>query len=212
MMRIYLDDFETSLQADCVANALRVASGVVEKSGRMIVEVAVDGVSWGDEDLASSEFTARDAGEIRLSTAHPAELFRDTLIHAADAVLNALELQSSAAKLMQGTRSREGLDALLEALSVWSTVQSALTRGLELSILSREELCARGIDLDGSIQALDAQLRALRDAMLAQDTTAISDCLLYEFPVTSKRFAAMLAALANELARVAQSSAVGPCA
>ena len=36
--------------------------------------------------------------------------------------------------------------------------------------------------------------RALRDAMQAQDTTAVSDCLMYEFPTTTRRFAETLAA------------------
>ncbi len=212
MMQIYLDDFQTSLKADSVGNALRAARTVVEKSGRMIVEVTVDGVSWGDEDLSNSEFVARSASEVRMLTAHPAELFRDTLLHAAEAVLNAEELQRSAATLMQSARGREGLDALLQALAVWGSVQSAVAQGLELGILSREEIRTRGIDLDGAIAALDAQLRGLRQAMIAQDSTSLSDCLLYEFPVTSKRFAAMLASLAKELARMATHTEVGRCA
>ena len=58
-MRIYLDDFETSLCATDIAGALRAAAELVEQSGRMIVEVSVDGVAWGEEDLASPDFTAR---------------------------------------------------------------------------------------------------------------------------------------------------------
>jgi hypothetical protein len=88
-------------------------------------------------------------------------------------------------------------------------VQTAVSRGLELGVLSRDEIKRKGIDLDGSIAALDTQLRALRDSMVAQDTTAISDCLLYEFPTTSKRFASTLAALAGELAHVAERHAAG---
>ena len=208
-MRIYLDDFETSLCATDIAGALRAAAELVEQSGRMIVEVSVDGVAWGEEDLASPDFTARAAEELRLLTAHPAALLRDTLLHAADAVLNAEEIQRNAARLMQGNRVREGLQSLLEALAVWGSVQTAVSRGLELGVLSRDEIKRKGIDLDGSIAALDTQLRALRDSMVAQDTTAISDCLLYEFPTTSKRFASTLAALAGELAQVAERHAAG---
>ncbi len=202
-MRIYLDDCETTLDAKDIASALAAAATVVEGNGRMIVDVHVDGVSWNEEDLASADFTARAAGELRLVTAHPAELLRDTMLHAADAVLNAEEIQRNAAKLMQSDRFSDGLTSLLEALAVWGSVQTAVSRGLALGVVPRERLVAAGIDLDGSVQALDTQLRTLRDAMVAHDRTALSDCLMYEFPATSKRFATMLTSFAQELSTLA---------
>jgi hypothetical protein len=205
-MRIYLDDCETKLDAKDVAEGLAVAARVVEGNGRMIVEVQVDGIGWSEEDLANADFTARSAGELRLSTAHPATLLRDTMMHAADAVLNAEEIQRNAARLMQSDRFGEGLQSLLEALAVWGSVQTAVSRGLSLGIVPRDALVRRGVDLDGAIAALDSRLRTLRDAMVAQDRTAISDCLMYEFPETSRRFAAMLAALAQELATISESN------
>lgn len=205
LMRIYLDDCETTLDAKDIASALSAAATVVEKNGRMIVDVHVDGVSWNEEDLAIPEFTARGAGELRLMTAHPAELLRDTMLHAADAVLNAEEIQRNAAKLMQSDRFNDGLTSLLEALAVWGFVQTAVSRGLSLGVVPRERIVAAGIDLDGSVQALDAQLRALREAMISQDRTALSDCLMYEFPATSKRFATMLSSFAKELSTIATS-------
>ncbi|MFZ9879825.1 MAG: hypothetical protein ACO3QC_00290 [Phycisphaerales bacterium] len=199
-MRILLDDCETSLQANTVAGALTVASDLVTRSGRMIVEVFVDGIAWSEEDLASGEYTARAAGEVRMTTAHPAELLRDTFAHAAEAVLNAEEIQRAAAKLMQANQVRAGFDRLLEALAVWGSVQTAVARGLELGVVTRDEVRAKGIDLEGALASLDRQLRSLRDSMVAQDAAAVSDCLLYEFPSTTKQFAATLAALANEAA------------
>ncbi|MEY3022997.1 MAG: hypothetical protein RIS86_2195 [Planctomycetota bacterium] len=201
-MRITLDDFETTLQARTVGAALEEAAGIVGRNGRMIVEVEVDGAAWTEEDLANPEFASRPAGELRIGTAHPAELLRDTFAHAAEAVLNAEEIQRNAAKLLQANRTREGFDGLLQALAIWGSAQTAVSRGLELGVLSRESVGARGIDLDGAIAALDARLRTLRDAMAAADQTAVSDCLLYEFPETSRRFAKLLADLAGEAARV----------
>lgn len=203
-MRILLDDQETGLQAKTVREALEAAAAEAGRTGRMIIEVAVDGMTWAEEDIVSAEHSGREAGEIRCATAHPAELLRDTLAHAAEAVLNAEEIQRSSAKLMQGDRAREGFNKLLEALAVWGSVQTAVTRGLELGVLTREEIRSRGIDLDGALAGLDAQLRTLRDAMVAQDTTSVADCLLYEFPRTSKSFATVLVALAEEADRKAR--------
>jgi len=202
-MRILLDDRETTLRADTVGVALQEAATLAGQSGRMIVEIEVDGIAWCEEDLARPEHTARGATEVRLSTAHPAELLRDTFAHATEAVLNAEEIQRAAAKLMQSNREGEGLQKLLEALAVWGSVQTAVSRGLELGVLTRDDVRAAGIDLDGAVAVLDAQLRALRSAMQSQDTTAVSDCLMYEFPATTKRFAETLAAMAGAVARIA---------
>ena len=202
-MRITLDDFETSLRAETVGAALQEASDIVGRNGRMIVEVEVDGAPWSEEDLANPEFVARPAGEMRIATAHPAELLRDTFTHAAEAVLNAEEIQRNAAKLLQSNRTRDGFDGLLEALAIWGSAQTAVSRGLELGVVSRDSLAGRGVDLDGAIASLDARLRALRDAMAAGDQTAVSDCLLYEFHETARRFAQLLADLAREAARAA---------
>ena len=202
-MRILLDDRETTLRADTVGVALQEAATLAGQTGRMIVEIEVDGIAWCEEDLAWPEHTARGATEVRLSTAHPAELLRDTFAHATEAVLNAEEIQRAAAKLMQSNREGEGLQKLLEALAVWGSVQTAVSRGLELGVLTRDDVRAAGIDLDGAVAVLDAQLRALRTAMQSQDTTAVSDCLMYEFPATTKRFAETLAAMAGAVAKIA---------
>jgi hypothetical protein len=205
-MRILLDNRETSLRADTVAVALQEAAILVERTGRMIVEVEVDGTTWGEEDLADAAHTARGAVEVRFATAHPAELLRDTLAHATDAVLNAEQIQRNAARLMQANRDGEGLQSLLEALAIWGSVQTAVSRGLELGVVSRDSLKAGGIDLDGAVAVLDKQLRALRDAMQSQDPTAVSDCLMYEFPATAKRFAETLAAMTNAVAKIASDA------
>lgn len=205
-MRILLDNRETSLRADTIAVALQEAAMLVERTGRLIVEVEVDGTPWGEEDLADAAHTARGAVEVRFATAHPAELLRDTLAHATDAVLNAEQIQRNAARLMQANRDGEGLQSLLEALAIWGSVQTAVSRGLELGVVSRDSLRADGIDLDGAVAVLDKQLRALRDAMQSQDPTAVSDCLMYEFPTTAKRFAETLAAMTNAVAKIASDA------
>ena len=202
-MRILLDDRETTLHAETVEVALREAATLVGKSGRMIVEIEVDGIAWGEEDLASPEHAKRGAREIRLATAHPAELLRDTFVNATEAVLNAEEIQRSAAKLMQANREGEGMQKLLEALAIWNTVQLAIARCFELTVITREEVRAAGIDLDGAIAALDTQLRTLRDAMQSKDMTGVSDCLMYEFPETTRRFAQTLASIASAVGKIA---------
>jgi hypothetical protein len=87
---------------------------------------------------------------------------------------------------------------LLESLAVWGAVQTGLSRGLNIGVLSHPALQARGIDVDGPVQALEAKLRELRQAIVDQDFTTLSDCLMYEFPAVAQRVAALLRSLARE--------------
>jgi large subunit ribosomal protein L9 len=134
-MRILLDETETSLKAQTVGDALRQAADLVGQRGRLIVEVEVDGIRWSEEDLATPETSERAAGELKLLTAHPAELLRETFTQASEAIVAVEEIQCEAAKRMQAGRTKEGLQALLEALAVWGAVQTGLSRGLNLGVL-----------------------------------------------------------------------------
>lgn len=205
-MRILLDESETSLAADTVGDALQKAAALAGEHGRMIVEIEVDGIRWSEEDLSNPGTAARGAGELKLLTAHPAELLRETFDQSADAIAEVEELQREAAKHLQAGRTKEGLTQLLDALALWGAVQTGLGRGLNLGVLSQQTLQARGIDVDGPVQVLESKLREIREAIVAQDFTTLSDCLMYEFPAVAQRVAALLRSLARE-ADVAAASA-----
>lgn len=205
-MRILLDETETSLKAKTVGEALRQAADLAGQRGRMIVEVEVDGIRWSEEDLATPETSDRAAGELKLLSAHPAELLQETFTQASEAIVSVEEIQCEAAKHMQAGRSKEGLQGLLEALAIWGAVQTGIARGLDIGVFRLEDLQTRGIDVDGAMKALEAKLRDLRQAIIDQDYTALSDCLLYEFPATAQRVAALLRALAREAESVAKSA------
>ncbi len=196
-MRVFLDELDTGLSPANIADALAEAARLAEASERLVIDVSIDGVHWEEEDFDSPTLTARGASEVRLVTACRKELLRDIFLHAAEAVLNADEQQRAAAKLLQEDRAKDAYPALLEALNTWSQVQSAMAQGLSLGIVTRERAQAEGHSIDTAIQSLDAHLQTLKLAMSRQDHVAVSDCLLYEFPQTTRIFATMLAAFAK---------------
>ncbi|MSR41564.1 MAG: hypothetical protein EXS10_06650 [Phycisphaerales bacterium] len=202
-MRVLLDDIDTGLSPANIADALADAARLAESAGRMVVDVYVDGVHWQEEDFDSATLVQRSASEVRFTTACPKELLRETFLHAAEAVLNADEQQRAAAKLLQEDRATEAYAALLDALNTWSHVQSAIAQGLSLGIVTRERAETAGISIDTALQSLESQLQTLKLAMSRQDHVAVSDCLLYEFPMTTRLFATMLAEFAELSTQVA---------
>lgn len=196
-MRILMDDKVCSFPAGSVGAAVDAAAEAAEQAGRCVVDVEVDGVLWGESELASEGRRAESAQEVRLVTAVPAELLRETFTHATTALLEAEQLLRAAARSLQADQPKEGMDSLMQALSVWMNIQRAVVDGLQFGRIDTTTLRTSEGTFNETTQDLNARLTALRDAMQAGDTVAVCDCLLYEFPTTTKRWAAMLAELAR---------------
>lgn len=196
-MRILLDDRDTGLAAHTIGEAVAGAATLAEREGRQVVDVFVDGEEWTDEELASPDRLRGSAGEIRIRSIRPAELVRETFLHAATALLEAEEMQRNAAKLMRADQAKDGLDALMQALSVWVNIHKATVQGLQFARIDPRTVSTPDGTLEQATGELNTRLVALRDAMQSGDTVAVCDCLLYEFPATTKRWAALLAELAN---------------
>jgi hypothetical protein len=196
-MRILVDDRELPVSAASIGAAVAAAVDAVERSGRRIVEVAVDGEPWGDSELSSPDRLEARAGEIRLTTVEPAQLLRETFQHAAAALVEAETAQRQAAKLLQGDQPREGLDELGAALSVWMNIRKAVEDGLAFAGLEPGAVEPIQPGFEAALFELNTRLVGLRDAMRGADIVGLCDSLLYEFPTTTRRWAELLAGLAR---------------
>lgn len=196
-MRILLDDHVCPFEAATIGAAVAHGAQLAEQSGRRVVDVAVDGAAWTDADLASPNKLAAPAGEVRMTTVCPADLLAETFLNAAQALLDAEELQRNAAKLLQADQPKAGMDALMEALQVWMNIQRAVVGGLEFGRMDPASVQSSEGSFNAAVDDLNTRFTGLRDAMRSNDTVAVCDCLLYEFPATTKRWAAILAELAR---------------
>jgi hypothetical protein len=196
-MRILLDDRVCELDAPSIGAAVAAVADLAERDGRKIIEVFVDGEAWGDKELGDVVRLADAADEVRVTSVRPAELVRETFLHAASALLEAETLQRNAAKLLQADQTRDGFDALMQALSIWVNIHKATVQGLQFGQLDPRSVETAEGSFDDAVTDLNQRLSGLRDAMQNQDIVAVCDTLLYEFPVTTRRWASLLAELAR---------------
>jgi len=159
-MRLLIDDQPCETTATSIGEAIAGAAEVAGTRGRVVVEVVVDGRTWGDTELGSESKCGTAADEISLITADLGELAGLTLDDAATALSDADRLQRESARLIQTDKLPEAMPMLGEALSVWQSVQDALLK---------------------SAQAGD-RLQALRQALEAKDPVGLADTLLYDLP------------------------------
>ncbi|MFO0830186.1 MAG: hypothetical protein U0572_18740 [Phycisphaerales bacterium] len=200
-MRILVDDRECSVSASNVAQALAAAADVAESQGRRVVDVFVDGQLWSDAEFGDSARLGGEAAEIRCTTACPRALLRETFLGAVDALGEASQLQETAARALQSGDSRAGMGDLTGALERWMNVQKAASQGIAFSGIDPRGITTAEGSFEDAAADLNIRLAGLRDAMRDGDIVAVCDCLLYEFPATTRRWTAVL----SELARRAES-------
>jgi hypothetical protein len=195
IMRILIDEQPSDIQASSIGEALNSAAADAGQRGRVIVEVHVDGETWSEEQLSSTERCAETAEELRLISADLRELVQQTLGEASEILPGADELQRAAAKLLQADQHTEAMDKLGEALAIWRTVQTAVFKSAQALGIDLEAVVVDGVSIAQGVQQLNAKLADLRGALEANDPVGVSDTLLYEMPDVVSAWRAGLLAL-----------------
>ncbi|MHC4415119.1 MAG: hypothetical protein ACYS0G_07540 [Planctomycetota bacterium] len=181
-MQVLLDDMPCDVTANTVGEAIDAASALADGRGRLIVDVTVDGSRWTEAQLCSPEQLTAEAEVVRLVSADPNQLVRQTLADAVDALGEVDHLQREAAQLLQSDQHTVSMDRLGEAISIWSSVRDVIVKSAQLVGLDLDEVVVNETPITASIGRLTERLQAVRSALEARDHIGLADNLLYEFP------------------------------
>ena len=196
-MKVLLDETPCEIDAANIGEAVAAVVGIAEQSGRLVVEVLVDGNALSEDDLQESTRLESKADEIQVLTTTMETLLHETFIEAVAALEGTAKSQTDAARLLQSGDASGGMNELVNALETWTGIRDAVVKGLELA-----ELDPRGIDVDGipltkAISDLQGCLETLKNTMIADDLAATCDCLLYDLPPVNDAWSTVLAGLAR---------------
>ena len=199
-MQILLDDIPCNVRARTVGEAIEGGADLARNRGRLIVDVTVDGFHLSATDLGSAQQHARTAQVVRLTTAEPVELVRQTFCDACEALTEADELQREAAQLLQSDQHTVSMDKLTEAISIWLCVQEAVIKGAQLMGLDLDAEGSGDQELPDAIRRLRERLDTVHRALQSRDEIGLADTLLYEFPLVIEQWQRVLAELQGRLA------------
>lgn len=191
-MAIYLDGQPIELAGSDVGAVLNAARAKLAESGRVIVEVEIDGNRLVDADLDEQQHTAVDGHDLRLTTADPGELAADTLAQVRTRLDDLRQIQADAAELFQQDKTGDAVQKVAQAMGIWQQAQQAV---LHSAVLTQIELDDRTVDdqpVNDTINLLADQLRELRDALTNGDTVTAADALAFEWPDTIDRWQALV--------------------
>ena len=196
-MRVLLDNKPCTLSAENLGEVLDAANDIAQGRGRLVVEVMVDGIALNETQLLDSSRLQARAEEVRLRTCTAMDILSETFANAAEAVIEVQKVQEHAAKLIQGGKLVEGMKTLSMALATWIEVHDAVVKGLSLAGEDAENLVIEGIRFNNASSGLQGLLAELRTGIANSDSSAICDCLLYEFPAICTDWAGLLQGLSQ---------------
>lgn len=188
-MRVFLDDVviePAPPTPTTFASALAAAKASAERSGRVIVDVQLDGQPVGDAAFLESGQTSDLRGsELRCISAEPIVLVRSTLQEVASLLPSARAAQNNVAELIHAGRLEPAMNKLAEALATWSGVHQAVSSGASLLNIDLDNVqvpAARDgqISLASSIQSLAASLTEIKRTITAQDWAGLADSMSYD--------------------------------
>ncbi|MDA0296269.1 MAG: hypothetical protein O3A19_06080 [Planctomycetota bacterium] len=205
-MRVLLDETPCDIQAKSIGEAIAAAADEAERTGRLVVEVRVDGTMLSEDDLQADAKLAEMADEVQMLTTTLDQLLRETFLQAAEAIAEVDTVQRTAAEALQQGKAADGMRSLMGALETWASIKDAVVQGLLLAEISPDEVGFDGVQLSEAIVILQDRLGKLKDAMVAEDTSAICDCLLYELPEATRDWRIILAGLAGRFDTACKSN------
>ena len=195
VMTVYLDDEAIEVPPGDLDCALEAAAKKLASSGRLVVEVRLEGQELVGDDLDQRRHDPVDQSELRLYSADPRQLaltaLQETLIE-----LDTVGQAQSPGCRLTATRPREqAMHEVGAAVNTWIRLQQALSQSIELLGISLDQVSIDGVSTVDLIGGLAEQLKQLRGLLEARDVIGIADALAYEWPQSVDQWGQLIQAL-----------------
>jgi len=191
---IHIDDQPTTLPARSLRELLAAARDKLAPSGRIVVEVRVDGESVVGAALDDDQPT-NPGSDIRVYSVRSAEFVAGVLEDVRTQLGESQKLQQQAAELLQQDEPAKAMKLVQQSIDGWlqaqqAVGQSAMLLKIDLSVIKigDQNVLDRMSELVGS-------LNDLKDAVVANDFVALADALQYEWPEITQRWDGALGAI-----------------
>lgn len=204
-MPIYIDDEFITMTGANLGAALDAAAERLAASGRVVVEVMLEGAVLAGDQIDARRGEAIDQRDLRLVSADPRALSVETLEQIQARLGDARRLQDDAADLLQRDDASAALRKVGEAIEVWLQTQQAVLHSAAITGLDLDAVAVDNEPLSAFTEQLLSRLQELKGLIESGDLVALADALAYEWPEEVARWEALIAALIQTLSRQAES-------
>lgn len=182
-MRAFLDDRQIDAETTTLAGVLSEGAAMAEASGRIIVEVTVDGDEIDGDQLESPSQEDLGDVEVRLVTADPGMLAAQALADASSQLAQTRERQSQCASLVQVGKIAEAMTMMESCLNDWQAARTVVDSVTQLTSVPAA---------NDTIDDLAAKLDELKSALTGQDWATVADLLAFDLDEQVTSWTSML--------------------
>lgn len=184
---IHIDDQPSTLSAGSMRELLAEVSNELAPSGRVVVEVRVDGLSITGPELDDDQPTQPES-DIRVYSAEPSDLVVGILEEVRTGLADASKMQTQAADHLQQDDPAKAMELVKESINAWLQAQQAVGQSAQLLQLDLQEIKVNGQAVIERMNELIASLTELKDTVVANDFVTLADALQYEWPEITERW------------------------
>ncbi len=203
-MKLYVDGTEVACPRPTLAAGLAAGAAYADSKRRVVIEVHADGSRLADDALTQPSDDPGLIGELRLTTADPRLLVQQTLLDASDALEQAAAEQHRTAELLQAGKTDQAIPALQGIFVTWQAACDIIEKSSALLRLDLGGVAVADPDHDRPLRAdeqiteLVAKLTEVKQALVAQDISALSDLLAFDLDNLAFRWQKLLRGLAAQ--------------
>lgn len=200
-MEVLLDGKRLDVPRPTLAAALKVAVETANRDGRIIVEVKCDGARLSDDVLAAPSDEVLGTRTLAFTSEDPRLLVARSMQDAEDLLGTTRVKQQSIAERVQAGDLGPALADLSECFKAWQVLHDVVSQGCAVLGWDIEKVALEdGMTLSAAVADLRGHLRNLRDALEAEDWSAVSDVVGYDLDAQATRWQATLRVLADQAA------------
>lgn len=177
---------------------LAAVTNELAPSGRVVVEVKVDGQSITGPDLDADQPTATTS-DIRVYSAKPSDLVVGILEEVRTQLAASQEMQQKAAELLQQDDPAKAMDLVKESINGWLQAQQAVGQSAQLLQLDLQAILVDDQPVIERMNELIGSLTELKDIVVANDFVTLADALQYEWPDITDRWDAAIGAIIKHI-------------
>lgn len=202
-MRILLDGSQCDdLNATTIGEAIEGAYERARQLGRIVVQVDVNERTLDAEELGDPRVIGTVADEVALTSLEPAGVLLSSLELGMQALTAANEQFAEAARSIQAGEPDKATAPLQEGIELWRTVDEHVLREAVPMVLDTSANAPSKSEFEGLLAELQGALGSIKQTISSGDLAALSDSLLYEFPVTAERWVRFFEECTKALTRV----------
>jgi hypothetical protein len=191
-MDFFIDDIPFACSARDLGSIIAAAQQQVDPTGRIIVEVRLDGRPVDDEILAKPASSPLTAHEVQFITARPADLVGEALLSAATMLEEVRATQREAADLLTTDEPAKALEHIRASLQAWQHAQQSVQQSAALLQINLDTLNVNGQQVAAIIDDLAAKLSNIHKQIVSSDWVALSDSVGYDLDTSAQVWVELL--------------------